>query len=44
MPYINWFNEKPPHTEIGDKPSVEYETNYYAHLRKIAISPTTPVM
>jgi putative transposase len=44
MPYINWFNQRRLHTEIGDIPPVEFEANYYAHLRSIATPPTPPAM
>jgi putative transposase len=41
MPYINWFNNRRLHTEIGDIPPTEHEATYYAHLR-INTTPPTP--
>lgn len=44
MPYINWFNNKRLHSEIGDIPPTEYEATYYAHLRSTTQHPTPPTM
>jgi putative transposase len=44
MPYINWFNNKRLHSEIGDIPPAELEAIYYAHLRATAQHPTPPTM
>lgn len=44
MPYINWFNNKRLHSEIGDIPPTEYEATYYAHLRSTTQHPTSPTM
>ncbi len=44
MPYINWFNNKRLHGEIGDVPPTEFEATYYAHLRSTTQHPTPPAM
>jgi putative transposase len=44
MPYINWFNTKRLHGEIGDIPPAEFEANYYAHLRSTTTTPHPPAM
>ncbi len=44
MPYINWFNNKRLHSEIGDTPPTEFEATYYAHLRSTTQHPTPPAM
>jgi putative transposase len=44
MSYINWFNNKRLHGEIGDIPPAEFETNYYAHLRTTTTPPHPPPM
>lgn len=42
MAYIQWFNHKRLHSEIGDIPPAELEANYYAHLRTGTNGPTPP--
>jgi transposase InsO family protein len=44
MPYINWFNNRRLHSEIGDIPPTEFEATYYAHLRSTTQHPTPPAM
>ena len=44
MPYINWFNNKRLHSEIGFISPAEFEAIYYAHLRSTTQHPTPPAM
>ena len=40
LAYIDWFNDRRLHSELGDIPPAEFETNYYDHARANATIPT----
>ena len=42
MAYIQWFNHKRLHSEIGDIPPTEHEANYYANIRSKPAIPNPP--
>ena len=33
LTYVDWFNQRRLHSEIGDIPPAEFEHNYYAQTR-----------
>lgn len=41
LAYIEWFNHRRLHSEIGDIPPVEMEMNYYNHHRP---QPQVPIL
>jgi putative transposase len=41
LPYIEWFNHRRLHGEIGNIPPVEHETNHYHHRPPATIPATT---
>ena len=40
LAYIEWFNNRRLHSELGDIPPAEFEANYYDHARANATIPT----
>lgn len=40
LAYIDWFNNRRLHSELGDIPPAEFEANYYARTRTPATVPT----
>ena len=40
LTYVDWFNQRRLHGELGDIPPAEFETNYYARPRAQAKTPT----
>ena len=40
LTYIDWFNQRRLHSELGDIPPAEFEANYYAQTRSQHQVPT----
>ena len=40
LTYIDWFNQRRLHSELGDIPPAEFETDYYARPKAEAKTPT----
>ena len=40
LAYIDWFNNRRLHSELGDIPPAEFEADYYARTRTEATVPT----
>jgi putative transposase len=40
LAYIEWFNHRRLHSELGQVPPVEFETTYYLQLPRGASAPT----
>ena len=40
LTYVEWFNQRRLHSELGDIPPAEFEADYYARTRTAATAPT----
>jgi len=40
LTYIDWFNNRRLHSELGDIPPAEFEAHHYAQTRAITKAPT----
>ena len=40
LSYVDWFNQRRLHSELGDIPPAEFETLYYARTRATSKVPT----
>ena len=41
LTYVDWFNQRRLHSELGDIPPAEFEHDHYARIRTRASSPNT---